>query len=400
MKRVRTQAEKDRNALRKRMTRQEDSVVHIDVSVVLRDQLNGVREVLNYPDQRTVIADGIALLSNFKSYKAQFMETKDNRRVLFVSEKEQLISLLEGAPCRECCAPIAVSSTSNVGTSLSVTYVCKNGHEKIWKSSIQNKERTHCAADFDLCAASIMAKSTAAKLRDTLEAAGFKPMSTTVFNKAQNQLSEIAAKSMVFDKALTESKIRLANGDAAPEWEIDTAYHTRINSWTSTPTCMDARTKLIGYSGLEVTGASVCSQQLEKIGVGKALPAVIEQYGGASSVTSDSCGSLLNQVADIIKPLVDKGECEQLRDIWHQQKGVYSKFVVFVDAKWGTLPVRYTEASEKHPAGQRISNSMSDIKENAARKQEAKKLARWMRGHFTYVIDRCGQDVGVAKEIW
>ena len=70
--------------------------------------------------------------------------------------------------------------------------------------------------------------------------------------------------------------------------------------------------------------------------MGKVLPTLIQRYDGCSSVTTDACGSLRKQVADIVKPMVEKGECEQLLDIWHQQKGIYSKFVAYIDAKWGS----------------------------------------------------------------
>ena len=89
----------------------------------------------------------------------------------------------------------------------------------------------------------------------------------------------------------------------------------------------EARTKLVAWSELEVTGKGVSSQQFEKIGIGKGLPAVIEKYGGRSSVTSDSCVSLLKQVKGIVQELLKKkGEREQLRDIWHQQKRIFTKW--------------------------------------------------------------------------
>ena len=85
-----------------------------------------------------------------------------------------------------------VKSTSNLGTALSIVYTCKLGHENEWTSSVSNKERTHTEVDFELSAATIMAKSTSAKLRDTLDIAGFKSILLTVFNSAQNKLNEIA----------------------------------------------------------------------------------------------------------------------------------------------------------------------------------------------------------------
>ena len=90
--------------------------------------------------------------------------------------------------------------------------------------------------------------------------------------------------------------------------------------------------------------------------MGKVLPVVIERhYKGCSSVTTDACGSLRKQVSDIVKPLVEKGECEQLLDIWHQQKGIYSKFVAYIDSKWGVLPPRHDQN------GKRIPNAMAEI---------------------------------------
>ena len=115
----------------------------------------------------------------------------------------------------------------------------------------------------------------------------------------------------------------------------------------------------------------VYSQQLEKWEMQRVLPAVIEQYGGCSSVTTDACGSLRKQVADIVKPMVEKGVCEQLLDIWHQQKGIYSKYVAFIDSKWGVLPRRTGDD------GKPISNSMADIQENAAQKR---KCENWQGG--------------------
>ena len=319
---------------------------------------------------------------------------------MFIGSKQLLLELVEGRPCPLCCSPLTLESSTNLGTALSIVTVCKYGHQSEWNSSEPNKERTHCAADFDLSSATIMAKSTSAKLFDTLEICGFKKMSTTVFNAAQNQLNEVAKAYKVFDDALTMSKIQMANGNAAPEFELDTAYHTRVNSWTAATTIQEARTKLVAWSELEVTGEGVSSQQLEKLGVGKGLPAVIEKYGGCSSVTSDSCGSLLKQVKGIVQELLDKGECEQLRDIWHQQKGIFTKWGNYVDSKWGALPAMMEEPSEKFPKGRRIPNKMADIQEHSAQRKEMKKLARWMQGRFTFTIDHANQDVGIAKEIW
>ena len=63
---------------------------------------------------------------------------------------------------------------------------------------------------------------------DTLDIAGFKSMSSTVFNAAQNKLNEVTEDYLKLDKKLTESKIKLAYRGTAPEFEIDTAFHTRI----------------------------------------------------------------------------------------------------------------------------------------------------------------------------
>ena len=229
MKRVRTQADKDRNAMRKRAARHEDSTKKVDLPEAVRDQVSAARDMLGYPDQKTVISDGVSLLCNYKAEKAT-MEQKDEAKQNYIGTKENVLTLLEGSPCRECCSPLMIKSTSNLGTSLSVVYTCEKGHEKEWNSSKPNKERTHCEVDFDLCAASIMAKSTAAKLRDTLAIAGFKSMSSTVFNAAQNKLNEVAEKYYKLDRELTVAKIKLAYKWMAPEFEIDTAYHTRINS--------------------------------------------------------------------------------------------------------------------------------------------------------------------------
>ena len=114
------------------------------------------------------------------------------------------------------------------------------------------------------------------------EAAGhtghcFKTMSSTVVNAAQNKLNEVAEKYYKLDRELTEAKIRLEYKGMAPEFEIDTAYHTRINSWTSVTTALCARTKLVAETSMEITGEGVCSQQLEKRRMGKVLPAVIER---------------------------------------------------------------------------------------------------------------------------
>ena len=63
------------------------------------------------------------------------------------------------------------------------------------------------------------------------------------------------------------------------------------------------------------------------------LPAVIDRYKGCSSVTTDACGSLQKQVADTVKPMVEKGEFGQLLDIWHQQKRIYWKYIAYIDSK-------------------------------------------------------------------
>jgi hypothetical protein len=110
-----------------------------------------------------------------------------------------------------------------------------------------------------------MAKSTAAKIRDTLDIAGFKSMSSTVFNAAPNKsVNEVAEQYWKLDSELTVAKIKLAYRGMASEFEIDTAFHTRINSWTSVMTALCARTKLVAESAMEVTGEGVCSQQLKK----------------------------------------------------------------------------------------------------------------------------------------
>ena len=162
MKRVRTTAEKERDALNKRNRRAAKELVSVDVTPDHREFINLVRAELDYPDQRTVIGDGVALLQCWRS-KTVPLEKKDEAKPNYIGTKENLLTLLEGSPCRECCKPLMIKSTSNLGTSLSVVYTCENGHEKEWNSSKPNKERTHCEVDFDLCAASIMAKSTAAK---------------------------------------------------------------------------------------------------------------------------------------------------------------------------------------------------------------------------------------------
>ena len=150
-----------------------------------------MRAELDFPDQRTVIADGVAILRNWLSKPAP-RESKEEAKTNYIGSTENFIALLEGRPCRQCCSPIIIKSTSNLGSALSLVYTCEKGHEYEWNSSDLNKERTHCEADFELCAATIMAKSTAAKLRDTLDVAGFKAMSSTVFNFAQNKLNELA----------------------------------------------------------------------------------------------------------------------------------------------------------------------------------------------------------------
>ena len=249
MKRVRTQADKERNSQRKRAARHEESTKKIDLPEAVRDQVNSARDILGYPDQKTVISDGVSLLRNYKAEKTT-MEKIDEAKENYIGTKKSFIELLEGSPCRQCCAPISVKSTSNFGTALSILYTCKTGHEIEWNSSLPNKERTHSEVDFDLCAASIMAKSTAAKIRDTLDIAGFKSMSSTVFNAAQNKLNEGAEQYLKLDNELTVAKIKLAYRGAAPEFEIDTAFHTRINSWTSVTTALCARTKLVAESAM------------------------------------------------------------------------------------------------------------------------------------------------------
>ncbi len=78
---------------------------------------------------------------------------------------------------------------------------------------------------------------------------------------------------------------------------------------------------------MEVTGKGVCSQQLEKRGMAKVLPAVIKQYRGCSSVMTNACGSRLRkQVAEIVKEMVENRKYKQLLNIWHQQKNIYSKY--------------------------------------------------------------------------
>ena len=96
MKRVRTQADKDRNAMRKRAARHEDSTKKIDLPESVRDQVNTAREVLGYPDQKTVISDGVGLLRNYKAEKAT-MDTKDEAKYNYIGTKQNFIELLEGS---------------------------------------------------------------------------------------------------------------------------------------------------------------------------------------------------------------------------------------------------------------------------------------------------------------
>ena len=119
MKRVRTLADKDRDALAKREKRKEGALVHLDVPATTRDYVNVVRQVLGYPDQRSVISDGVNLLSNYKSSKESFIETEDKAATLFIGSKDILIDFVNGLPCRKCCAPVMISSTTNLGTSIS-----------------------------------------------------------------------------------------------------------------------------------------------------------------------------------------------------------------------------------------------------------------------------------------
>ena len=99
--------------MRKRMARHEDSTKKIDVPEVVRDQLNSARDNLGYPDQKSVISDGVGLLCNYKAEKATLMENNDNAKELFVGDKKLLIDFIEGQPCRGCCAPITVKSTAS-----------------------------------------------------------------------------------------------------------------------------------------------------------------------------------------------------------------------------------------------------------------------------------------------
>ena len=139
MKRVRTTAEKERDALNKRNKRAAKELVSIDVTPDHRDHINLVRAELNYPDQKSVIKDGVAVLQNYKSKKIQ-LEVKDEAKQNFVGTKQNFISLLEGSPCRHCCAPLTVKFTSNLGTALSIVYTCKLGHENEWNSKLATRK--------------------------------------------------------------------------------------------------------------------------------------------------------------------------------------------------------------------------------------------------------------------
>ena len=114
MKRVRTTAEKERDALNKRNRRAAKELVSIDVEPIHRYFINTVRAELDFPDQRTVIADGVALLRNWLSKPAP-RESKEEAKTNYIGSTENFIALLEGRPCRQCCSPILIKSTSNLG---------------------------------------------------------------------------------------------------------------------------------------------------------------------------------------------------------------------------------------------------------------------------------------------
>ena len=96
MKRVRTQADKDRNAMRKRAARHEDSTKKIDVSEAVRDQVSAARDNLGYHDQKTVISDGVRLLCNYKAEKAT-MEKKDEAKENYIGTKKKLLNFSKAA---------------------------------------------------------------------------------------------------------------------------------------------------------------------------------------------------------------------------------------------------------------------------------------------------------------
>ena len=96
MKRVRIQADKDRNAMRKRAARHEDSTKKIDVSEAVRDQVSAARDNLGYHDQKTVISDGVRLLCNYKAEK-DTMEKKDEAKDNYIGTKKNSLNFSKAA---------------------------------------------------------------------------------------------------------------------------------------------------------------------------------------------------------------------------------------------------------------------------------------------------------------
>ena len=93
------------------------------------------------------------------------------------------------------------------------------------------------------------------------------------------------------------------------------------------------------------------------------FPAVIERYNRRSSVTTDTCGSLRKQVADIVKPMVNKGECEQLLSGINKKEFTRNIAHSMTQSGASSRP-RHSED------GMRIPNTMADNQENALQKKE------------------------------
>ena len=79
--------------MRKRAARHEESTKKVDLPEAVQDQINAAKENLGYPDQKTVISDGVALLENYKQERAA-VETNDEAKQYYIGGKQLLVNLV------------------------------------------------------------------------------------------------------------------------------------------------------------------------------------------------------------------------------------------------------------------------------------------------------------------
>ena len=96
----------------------------VAIDILVRDRLNVYKEKQKCPDQKTAFKAVHEIAENFCS-EQPLIEMRDNSTPNFIGTRSSIVELIEGTPCRICCAPVVVQQLLNFGTSINIVYICK-----------------------------------------------------------------------------------------------------------------------------------------------------------------------------------------------------------------------------------------------------------------------------------